>query len=402
MGGFPKLTRLAKSVDNLTQWDGAPEWGQLAGRDSLLEAGIREAVAEALAPDGLDAEPCLRMCLKQMSRAEIVDKIQAFLESEHEDSWRELDVGRLHRNSAAMLATGIAAVSAANLVSKATAEDALFECWREASKFMGGTVGASTPKFDSSQLEGGTKADSISRTRACLKWAYTQCTQLGWVVPGPYRWTLDWLDGSPGIWRTAFVKVAGVHTRQLPKSRKEPFGFLADFELELLSDDGGVLVEHPRVRLRPFDDEFLKGIEAAWRCATRATGKPASACWSLTVPIELVPPWQPLRGDSLSGAAARAFWYLVERKVPDEGVLVLACVDREAVAKGREDVLKEVDESTIHLKVTAAAEDPSIDTIVVAGEGNAGQVRNVLGKLGTNHKSPQGRIRVVTGAGGDA
>jgi hypothetical protein len=153
--------------------------------------------------------------------------------------------------------------------------------------------------------------------------------------------------------------------------------------------DGGadVVAQHPAdaCAARSPDDPFLDSMRDAWHAAlalARAEDPQLPAVdgrWRAVggdgrpFPVRLT-------GRSASGAAARGWYYALRKKIPDEGVIVIAQVRPTShdLAKGKFE-LAGVDAKGVAPKVRAIVDAKRFDTVVIAKGNDTDALRSVMG-----------------------
>lgn len=149
-------------------------------------------------------------------------------------------------------------------------------------------------------------------------------------------------------------------------------GFLPTLTLDVLKPGSGEVFHDPGDAFHTYaDDNFLASMQEAWYGALDLAQQGAKRVWDGRWSLRQgrTPGSKPVsvaNGRSASGAAARGWWHALMRKVPDEGVIVIAQVG--AVGKDGVMQLKGVDDRGVFVKTQALAQDPRFDTIVVASQ----------------------------------
>jgi hypothetical protein len=148
-------------------------------------------------------------------------------------------------------------------------------------------------------------------------------------------------------------------------------GFLASLELELLPEGTGEIALHLG---NSFDTScqlsFERSMGHAWKMAMQAMS-PAPVVdgrWHV-VPLSTDQSQEQefleVSGASAGGAAARGWWHLLNRKVPDDGVVVLARVSPDCTTLGSVDHIAQKVQAI--LANGRSEHYPTVDTIVVVG-----------------------------------
>ena len=163
------------------------------------------------------------------------------------------------------------------------------------------------------------------------------------------------------------------------KSRGE--AFVATLELELLPAGVGEVGVHPGAAFdTTYHAGFCRSMRRAWDLAAGREAADVDGRWRLRCGLTSSSRGLSLDsvdGASASGAAARGWWYALNRKVPDAGIVVLAEVKAD-LALGPVDFVP--DKVRAIVSAGAGADGRSgIDTILVAGSRELDQARRGLG-----------------------
>lgn len=233
------------------------------------------------------------------------------------------------------------------------------------------------PAFDEAELPDFSSA-GVARHAAVGSRSATRAAELDWA-----HMCVRCLRGENPT-RRAVVHVALCDNDEAVKR-----GFLASLELELLSDGCGRLASRPAtafdtIYYRHFDDSMRSAWQAARAAAT------SSAAWDGLWRVVSHNALKSVDGPSASGAAARGWWYLLEEKIPDPEVIVLAQVVGD-------DIFSLEDVEGFTAKLTAIVDDGikdghrAFDTILVAGAESKGKADVFIDDRGLSQK-----IRVLT------
>lgn len=202
------------------------------------------------------------------------------------------------------------------------------------------------------------------------------------------------LDLSRDPWAWSLIQclvesdppVTSVPVALCDETGSAPDGYLGRFVLESYASDTMQLVRHPLDAFEPApDDAFDRSLKAALEGAMALLGESASPCGLR---------WRVLRDDdgrcvcptdrSISGAAARAFWFALQnrfsqKKVPNAGVILLAQIS-ESDHRKLEGIGKYVREkvTAVMNKAQVAPIDEQIDTIVVASVADRDEADSML------------------------
>lgn len=161
-------------------------------------------------------------------------------------------------------------------------------------------------------------------------------------------------------------------------------GCVYDLHLEAVKGAGRRLFPHPESALISADPDWLRTLEVAggFLPASHQTEKLLNekgdrmgpVCWRISrlQTFDEDGNTRSLSGKSHGGAVAMAFWHLALKKIPDPGVFILAELKEPSNlyetawdTEPQEWHLKGV--GNIREKVAAAAEEESVDTIIVCG-----------------------------------
>jgi hypothetical protein len=206
--------------------------------------------------------------------------------------------------------------------------------------------------------------DEIDRLRLALEPPDEIKGQEGWVLD-----CIRLLRNAPTPVRSLRVPVA--LSDELLASRAA----LATLVLETLKPGGGQAFLHPADVLRTYPHADFEGaMQEAWEAARVLARKEGADTvldgrWRLLLRDQ---PVEEIQGRSASGAAALGWYHLLQGTIPDEGVIVLAQVDRDGN-------LSEVD--GVPAKVRAIAADGRFDTVVVASNDNRREAEDALRRL---------------------
>lgn len=163
----------------------------------------------------------------------------------------------------------------------------------------------------------------------------------------------------------------------------EPDGGLAVLTLEVFTPGHGRLFHHPEdVLTAAFDGRFLRSLRAAWYIASRHLLGAEQPGFDGRWRVSAYGGWgavDGIGGASASGAALRGWLHALQRRWPDEQVIVIAEVsDQQRHNGSTRRVLGDVSTDSIKSKVGAICGARAFDTIVVAGEKTAAEVRDEL------------------------
>ena len=160
--------------------------------------------------------------------------------------------------------------------------------------------------------------------------------------------------------------------------------------LEVLNHGNGDLYHHPIDALVTFPSkDFEESMQDAWISARnlfeeqdidiRHDGR-----WRLLDRDGR--PILNIKGKSASGAAARGWWYALQKRLPSRKAIVLAQIDKEGIL---------TDVMGIKEKTTAIVADDSLNTIIVVSDNSKQCIQAILGK--SNNANTK-TVNVLSGA----
>jgi hypothetical protein len=353
MTSIPSETEmLSKSLSLFVEKDHL-RWLDLADEDVLLkglQAGVRASHDQAV------------VSVLEDSWSFITDpRVEKRLEKVFGSSKEDIEIAmRLCRNARGLVATALGAVAAKDALSHEDARQRLAKWWCEAARHLTREAGTEIPAVPSlsSVQDPASLTEQLSEKLSSCRWPF-----------GTLRyWTLYWLELQ------SHVATRGLSVWFACRDKNEfnkEYGFLAQLFLDVLKGTGEELVEHPEIALFPFGSQLKGSLDLSWELSR------SLVCWNIKLNDQSDRALEPLDGDSLSGAAARGFWFARHGKVPDDGVIVLARLAAPG-SPGHGYLLREV--TGVEAKVQAIAADGRFDTIVVADKVNAQEAVTALGK----------------------
>lgn len=169
------------------------------------------------------------------------------------------------------------------------------------------------------------------------------------------------------------------------------YSLIAELQLAIVSKGSGKLYHHPMDALfTKIHPSFSGALADAWETNVRFSQIEGdmddivkwNGRWRLLQPNG--EPVLEIEGRSASAAAARGWWFLLNEKIPDDNIIVMAQVDKYGQFTGVGEISK---------KVTDVIKDGRFDTILVASEENRLEAERVL-KL--NDKQRFVRVKNLT------
>jgi HEAT repeat protein len=299
-----------------------PSWEALAGEADRFRQGLRAAVAGAgEAAEGRQVREALEEAWALLNVPTARAAVARYCQERYQGV--SIDADRLYRNACGLLATAQVAVVARQVVWDQEASARLTRWAQEAAAVLGERRGAKSPTVSLQWTE--------AQAPAAVTRVYEALAEAGWEVTAARYWTLHWLGALPRV-PFLHLPVAGHHQGR---------GFLADLALRLLDKGPGPLVEDPDTAFCPLGRDLLEVLQAAWQRISQPI------CWRLTVRTRDFPPWLPLDGDSLSGAAVVGCSLLQQGRPYDQQHLIVGRVTAD-------DRLSRVGEETCKLEAALA------------------------------------------------
>jgi HEAT repeat protein len=221
---------------------------------------------------------------------------------------------------------------------------------------------------------------------ASYRGAFGDGLDRGTVLP-PHSSAASYEEGTSRLYVNTFINPSPIRSVQLPiagwslTGGGEGVGFTATLILELLPGNGYV-AQHPADLFSTVADElFREAIEAAWTAAKAHAREPDvtpyDGRWRV---VQDGYPLVTANGSSAGAAAALGWLHALDSTAIDEGMIVLAQVDK----SGK---FREVD--GVREKVSAVVESRDFDTILVAGDKNRYEALQALQQKEIKHNSVQ-------------